>query len=158
MAKTGKRIYRFTAPLERMDGRFAWNYLEFPHDVKELFGKRGEVRVKCLFNGIAADRALMPAKSGYHILVLSGDLRKQAGIRKPGDPVRVELWLDPEPDRIDLPEELADTLDFIPEMKTAWDEQKPGMQRSMSYWVRSAKANMRGTGCRTVAPFRRRCL
>lgn len=139
MATTGKRTYRFTAPLERMSGRFAWSYVEFPHDVKELFGKRGEVRVKCLFNGIAIDRALMPAKSGYHILVLGGDLRKQAGIRKPGDPVRVELWLDPEPDRIDIPEELAETLDFIPDMKAAWDKLKPGMQRSMCYWVRSGK-------------------
>ncbi|MBK9175900.1 MAG: YdeI/OmpD-associated family protein [Flavobacteriales bacterium] len=95
--------------------------------------------MKTGINGVPADRALMPAKSGYHIIVMGGDLRRQAGIKKPGDMVRIELWLDPEPDRINVPEELAETLDFIPEMKAAWDKLTPGMQRSMCYWVRSAK-------------------
>lgn len=139
MPKKKPLTWKFTAPLERMTSRFAWSYVEFPHDVKELFGKRGDVRVKCLINGVAADRALMPTKSGFHILVLGGDLRKKAGIKKPGDLVQVELWLDPEPDRITIPEELAETLDFIPEMKAAWDKLTPGMQRSMCYWVGSAK-------------------
>ena len=70
---------------------------------------------------------------------MGGDLRKKAGIKRPGDMVTIELWLDPEPDRIDIPEELAETLDFIPEMKAAWDQLKPGMKRSMCYWVGSAK-------------------
>jgi len=139
MPKKKPQTWTFTAPLERMTGRFAWSYVEFPHDVKELFGKRGEVRVKCLMNGVPVDRALMPTKSGYHILVLGGDLRKKANVKKPGDPVHVELWLDPEPDRINIPEELADTMDFIPEMKAAWNTLTPGMQRSMCYWVDSGK-------------------
>ncbi len=139
MPKKKPQTWKFTAPLERLTSRFAWHFVEFPHDVKELFGKRGDVRVKCLINGVPADRALMPTKSGYHILVLGGDLRKKAGIKKPGDLVQVELWLDPEPDRITIPEELAETLDFIPEMKAAWDKLTPGMQRNMCYWVGSAK-------------------
>lgn len=154
MAKKAKETYRFTAPLEKMTGRFAWSYVEFPHDVKELFGKRGEVRVKCLINGVAADRALMPTKSGYHILVFGGDLRKKAGIRKPGDLVNVELWLDPEPDRITIPEALAETLDFLPEMKAAWDKLTPGMKRSMCYWVGSAKTEP--TQAKRVAELLRR--
>ncbi len=139
MSERSTTIHRFTASLERMSGRFAWSYVEFPHDVPELFGKRGEVRVKCLINGVAADRALMPTKSGIHILVFGGELRKKAGIKKPGDMVHVELWLDPEPDRIDVPEELAETLDFMPEMKRAWEKLTPGMKRNMCYWVRTGK-------------------
>lgn len=154
MAKKKPQTYRFTAPLEKMTGRFAWSYVEFPHDVKEIFGKRGEVRVKCLINGVAADRALMPTKSGYHILVFGGDLRKKAGIRKPGDLVNVELWLDPEPDRITVPEALAETLDFLPEMKAAWDKLTPGMKRNMCYWVGSAKTEP--TQAKRVAELLRR--
>ncbi len=138
MAKKPK-IYKFTATLERMTGRFAWSYVEFPYDVKDLFGKRGDVRVKCLINGVATDRALMPTKSGYHIIVMGGELRKKAGIKRVGDPVKMELWLHPEPDRIDIPEDLAETLDFIPEMKAAWNKLTPGMKRNMCYWVGSAK-------------------
>lgn len=146
--------WTFTAPLERMTGRFAWHFVEFPHDVKELFGKRGEVRVKTLINGVPADRALMPTKSGYHILVFGGDLRKKAGIRKVGDLVNVELWLDPEPDRVNIPEALSETLDFLPEMKAAWNKLTPGMKRNMCYWVGSAKTE--ATQAKRVAELLRR--
>ncbi|HRH37457.1 MAG TPA: YdeI/OmpD-associated family protein [Flavobacteriales bacterium] len=139
MAKKSKQTWKFSGPVERMEGRFAWWYVEFPHDVPTLFGKRGEVRVKTLINGVAADRALMPTKSGIHIIVMGGDLRKKTGIKRVGDMVTIELWLDPDPDRVDVPEELAETLDFMPEMKTAWNKLTPGMQRNMCYWVRTAK-------------------
>jgi len=152
--KKKPQTWTFTAPLERMTSRFAWHYVEFPHDVEELFGKRGDVRVKCLVNGVAVDRALMPTKSGYHILVFGGDLRKKAGIRKVGDLVSVELRLDPEPDRFPIPEALAETLDFLPEMKAAWDALTPGMQRSMCYWVGSAKTE--ATQAKRVAELLRR--
>lgn len=149
-----KTTYRFTAPMERMSGRFAWHFVEFPHDVMELFGKRGEVRVQCLINGVATDRALMPTKSGYHIIILGADLRRKAGIRKQGDSVNVELWLHPDPDRIDIPEALAETLDFMTEMKAAWDKLTPGMKRSMCYWVGSAKTE--ATKAKRVAELLRR--
>ncbi|MBX2972089.1 MAG: DUF1905 domain-containing protein [Flavobacteriales bacterium] len=132
-------IHRFTALLERQPGRYGWSYVEFPHDVKALFGRRGEVRVKCLINGVAADRALMPTKSGIHIIALGADLRKKAGIHKPGDPVHVELWLDPDPGRIDVPAELAETLDFMPGMKAAWEKLTPGLKRGMCHWIGSGK-------------------
>lgn len=138
---TGKKpqTWKFTAPMERTAGKPAWCYVEFPHDVLELFGKRGEVRMKCVINGVAADRALMPTKSGIHIIVLGADLRKQAGIKKVGDMVRLEVRLDPDPDRINVPEELQETLDFMPEMERLWNELTPGMKRNMCYWVGSAK-------------------
>ena len=75
------------------------------------FGTRSRVRVKTLINGVPADRALMPTKSGFHMIVLGGEIRRAAKLRSIGDKVNVELWLDPEPDRIDIPEELAETLD-----------------------------------------------
>ena len=71
--------------------------------------------------------------------MLGGELRRKAGIKKPGDPVTIELWLDPEPDRIDIPEDLAETLDFMPEVKALWDKLLPGVKRNMCYWVRTGK-------------------
>lgn len=139
MGQRRGKIHRFTAPLEKQEGRYGWSYVEFPHDVQKLFGKRGEVRVKCHFNGVPADRALMPTRSGLHILSLSATLRKAAGISKPGDQVQVELWLDPEPDRIDVPTELRETLDFMPEIKMAWEKLSPGLKRSMCHWVDNGK-------------------
>ena len=153
MAKP-KRTIVFTAPMEKMSGQFAWSYLEFPHDVEQLFGRRGNVRVKGTINGVPVDRALMPTKSGYHIIILGGDIRRAAKLKKVGDLAQVEVWLNTEPTQLDLPEELAETLDFLPEMKVAWDQLNPGMRRSMCYWVGSAKTV--ATRAKRVAELLRR--
>lgn len=86
--------------------------------------------------------------------MLGGDLRKQAEIKKSGDLVQVELSLDPEPDKVDVPEELADTLDLIPEMKAAWTTLAPGMKRNTCNWVGSAKTT--ATKAERVAELLRR--
>jgi hypothetical protein len=138
-AKKPTTTYRFTAPMQRMGGDFAWHYLEFPHDVQELFGTKGTVRVKGTINGVAMDRALMPTKSGIHIIIVGADIRRAAKLRKLGDMANVEVWLNTEPEKLDMPEELAETLDFLPEMKAEWDQLKPGIQRSMCYWIGSGK-------------------
>ncbi len=137
-----------------MKGEFTWYFVEFPHDVVTEFGTRGRVRVKCMINGIAVDRALMPTKSGYHIIILGGDIRHAAKLKKQGDLVHVELWADPEPDKVTIPEALAETLDFMPEFKVGWDKLTTGMQRSMCYWVASAKTEP--TQAKRIAELLRR--
>jgi hypothetical protein len=156
MAKRAAALatFRFTAPLERFEGRFAWSYVEFPQDAAKLFGRKGNIRVKCLINGVPTDRALMPRSSCFHIIILGGDIRKQAGLKKLGQPVDVELWLDPEPGKLNIAEALSETLDFLPEMKAAWDKLNPGMRRNICYWVGSAKTE--ATQAKRVAELLRR--
>jgi uncharacterized protein YdeI (YjbR/CyaY-like superfamily) len=96
----------------------------------------------------------MPQKSGVHIIILGGDIRKAAGVEREGDRVQVEFWKHPNPDHLDLPEELAETLDLLPEMRTAWDKLTPGMKRSMGYGVGSSKTE--ATRARRVAERLRR--
>lgn len=98
------KTYRFTAPLERRKTDLTWYVVEFPHDVQQEFRTKGRVRMKGLINGVAVDRALMPQKSGAPIIVLGGDLRRAAKLKKEGDLVSVEIWLDPGPDRVEVPE------------------------------------------------------
>jgi hypothetical protein len=148
------KTYRFSAPLEKMNAEMAFMYVEVPIDVEQEFGTKGRVRVLGSVNGVAVDRALMPQKSGVHIIILGGDIRRAAKIKRVGDPVRVEFWKHPSPDELDLPEALAETLDFLPEMKAAWDKLTPGMQRGMCYWVGSAKTE--ATQAKRVAELLRR--
>lgn len=137
--KPSSKTYRFTAPLEKMNAQMAFMYVEVPIDVEQEFGTRGRVRVLGTVNGVAVDRALMPQKSGVHIIILGGDIRRAAKLKRVGDTAQVEFWKHPNPDELVLPEALAETLDFLPEMKAAWDQLTPGMKRSMCYWVGSAK-------------------
>lgn len=148
------KIYRFTAPLEKMNAPIAFMYVEVPIDVEKEFGTRGRMRVLGTVNGVAVDRALMPQKSGVHIMILGGDIRRAAKLKRAGDAVHVEIWKHPNPDELELPEALAETLDFLPEMKAAWDQLKPGMKRSMCYWVGSAKTA--ATQAKRVAELLRR--
>jgi hypothetical protein len=131
-------IIHFSAVLEKMSGRFAWTFVEFPHDVEKLFGKRGTVRVKGTVNGVPMDRALMPRKSGYHMIVFGTELRKKAKLVV-GKEAVIEVWLNTRPNELELPEELQETLDFFPEFKAGWERMKPGMKRSMLIWINSGK-------------------
>jgi hypothetical protein len=156
MAKrnTATKTYRFTAPLEKMNAQMAFMYVEVPIDVVQEFGTKVRVRVLGTVNGVSVDRALMPQKSGVHIIILGGDIRRAAKIKRVDDPVQVEFWKHPSPDELELPEALAETLDFLPEMKAAWDALTPGMKRSMCYWVGSAKTE--ATQVKRVAELLRR--
>ena len=82
---------------------------------------------------------VLPQKSGAHIIILGADVRRLAKLWKVGDMAPCGDLEASDPTRLDIPEALADTLDFIAEMKVAWDKLEPGMQRSMCYWVGSAK-------------------
>lgn len=152
MAKR-ERVFKFKAVLEKMSGRFAWTYVIFPHDVFALFGKRGEVRVLGTVNGVPMDRALMPTGRGVHVLVLGQDLRKKAKVTA-GDEARFEVWLNPKPHEIPLPDELRETLDFLPDFKQGWERMRPGMQRSICIWLNSAKTT--ATRAKRIAEVLRR--
>jgi hypothetical protein len=153
MSKPSK-TFRFTAPLEKMNAQMAIMYVEVPFNVEQEFGTKGRVRVQGTVNGVAVDRALMPQKSGKHVIILGGDIRRAAGLKRLGDMVQVEFWKHPDPDRLALPEELAETMDFMPEMKASCDQLTPGLKRSMCYWVGSAKTT--ATRAKRVAELMRR--
>ena len=153
MGKQGKKVIRFAGKLEKAEGRFGWTFVEFPHDVEKLFGKRGAVRVKGTVNGVPMDRALMPTKSGYHVIVLGDDLRRKAKV-KAGDEVAIELWLNPDPTHVELPAELAETLDFLQDFKRGWQRLLPGRQRNICIWINQGKTE--ATRAKRVAELLRR--
>ncbi|MBK6831774.1 MAG: hypothetical protein IPG92_13985 [Flavobacteriales bacterium] len=83
--------------MERLTGRFAWSYVEFPHDVKELFGKRGDVRKPRSTEWPLTVRSCPPRAATTSSSWVAICARRK--VKRPGDMVTIELWLDPEPDR-----------------------------------------------------------
>jgi hypothetical protein len=139
MAGKKQKIFRFTAEVIRPEGKGSWYFIEFPHDVHELFGTRAAVRIKGTLNGMDIDRALMPTKSGLHVIALSGALRKQLKVEE-GDPVKAVIYRNPDQDELDVPEELAETLDFLPEFKAGWEKITIGRRRGICHWINSGKS------------------
>ncbi|MGV3637740.1 MAG: YdeI/OmpD-associated family protein [Flavobacteriales bacterium] len=152
-SKDTEQEYRFTATIDRPVSKGWFATIDFPHDVERLFGTKGRVRVKGTINGVKVDRALIPTKAGVHVIVMSSALRKavKAGF---GEVVEVVLHRNPDQDEVIIPEALQETLDFLPEMRTAWNTLTPGMQRGMCHWVGSAKTD--ATRAKRVAELLRR--
>ncbi len=133
------KTHHFTAPLERLPDGLKAFYVQFPGSVEEEFGTRGSVRVRATFNGVPADRALIPRGDGTHYLLVNPELRRLARVVL-GSAVRVEFTRDERPyDEIDLPEELTAALDLEPGAEAAFGLLKVGVRRGMALWVNQAK-------------------
>lgn len=81
-------IYEFDTTIRKVpdiDGA----YIEFPHDVREAFGK-GRVKVRATFDGEPYDGSLVRMKTPGHILGLPKAIRHKIG-KQPGDTVHVTI-------------------------------------------------------------------
>ena len=113
--------------------------VDFPFSTEELFGKKGQVKIKVLLDEIVEYRgSLAKMKSNCHLLGLTQEVRKQLG-KTFGDKVTVKLWEDQEERIVEIPE---DVLEVFEKNKDAFE-----MYQKMSYthrkeymrWITEAK-------------------
>lgn len=67
----------FSAVLEHSGDRLNWTIIRVPLDVAEIWGKRGQLRVKGEINGFAFRTSLFPDGKGGHVLIVNKKM--QAG-------------------------------------------------------------------------------
>ena len=137
------KTYRFTAELERPNEKGAWYYIIYPNSIEEEFGTKGRLRVLGTMNRIGGhkvevDRAFIPQGDGTHIVILGGELRKKLGVSL-GDGVEMEFQLDPNPNEVDIPDELDIALEYEPELRPVYERQTPGTKRGITHWINSGK-------------------
>ena len=81
-------VYEFDAVIRKVpdiDGA----YVEFPYDVRALFGK-GRVQVAATFDGVPYAESLVRMGTPGHILGMRKDIRARLG-KQPGDTVHVTV-------------------------------------------------------------------
>ncbi len=114
-------------------------FIEFPFDTYELFGKKGQVKVKVLFdNQISYRGSLAKMKSTCHTLGITQEIRKQLG-KTFGDFVEVKLWQDTEERIVEIPN---DVQELFHHHKNAFDLfQKMSYTHRKEYirWITDAK-------------------
>ncbi len=123
----------------QQNGEINAAFVEFPFSTEELFGKKGQVRIKALFdNAVEYRGSLAKMKSECHILGLTQDVRKQLG-KTFGDEVSVSLIEDTE-ERIG---EISDDIQFIfnenPEAKALFDKMSYTHRKEYIRWIEEAK-------------------
>ncbi len=130
----------FTATLKQVEGMNA-GYLEFPFDVEKLFGTRGQVKIKALFDGLAEYRgSLANMGIGCHILPMTKEIREKID-KTFGDivSVSVELVRDTEAREVIVPEDVQMALDKEPEALAFFEKLAFTHRKEYIRWITDAK-------------------
>lgn len=130
--------HEFAGPVLRRPDGLRQHYLPVPPDVAEHYTQGPTRRILATFNGQTFRRAIQNSRDGEYFVLLSRDLLRQIGADY-GDTVIVHLVEDPDPDDIELGEEFEAVLDQDEAAAARFYGMTPGRQRSLAYYVTSAK-------------------
>jgi hypothetical protein len=139
----------FSAKLEKHPNIDA-TFVKFPFDVFELFGTKGQVKVKATIDGALYRGSLANMGMGCHILGVTQVIRKQIG-KSAGDSVKVVLEKDLEERIIEVPKDLALLLKKNKKASNYFDTLSYTNRKEYVVWIESAKkeetreARLKGT-------------
>lgn len=76
-------------------------FVEFPHDVFELYGAKGRVPVKVTFDRIPYQGSMVKMGSECHLLLILKEIRERLG-KGDGNKIRITVDLGDKPRVVDL--------------------------------------------------------
>ncbi|RSK37230.1 YdeI/OmpD-associated family protein [Hymenobacter metallilatus] len=109
-----------------------------PPLVLEALGGNATRRVTGTLNGHPVRLGLLPLTGGGRYLLINKDLCQASGVQL-GQRVTLALAPDPEPNRVDLPEELAEALEAWPEAGVRFELLAGSMRRAVAQHIGSGK-------------------
>ncbi|WP_278351707.1 YdeI/OmpD-associated family protein [Chryseobacterium gleum] len=128
----------FTAIIQQ-NGEMNAAFVEFPFSTEELFNKKGQVKVKVLFdNKVEYRGSLAKMKSDCHILGLTQEVRKQLG-KTFGDEVSVALMEDKEERVVEIADDIASVFNENPEAKALFDKMSYTHKKEYIRWIEEAR-------------------
>ncbi|WP_223598298.1 YdeI/OmpD-associated family protein [Chryseobacterium sp. GVT01B] len=123
----------------KQNGEMNAAFVEFPFSTEELFNKKGQVKIKALFDGNVEYRgSLAKMKSDCHILGLTQEIRKQLG-KTFGDEVSVSLTEDKEERVVDIAGDIVSVFNENPDAKILFDKMSYTHKKEYIRWIEEAK-------------------
>jgi hypothetical protein len=127
----------FDAVIKRADVSGSSAFVEFPFEVRELFGVKGRVPVFATFDGADYQGSLVTYGGPRHLILVLAEIQQRIA-KSPGDTVRVTVRLDSS-ERIvelddDIEQQLRDAGQFDAFRAMAYSH-----QREYVLWITSAK-------------------
>jgi bifunctional DNA-binding transcriptional regulator/antitoxin component of YhaV-PrlF toxin-antitoxin module len=113
-------------------------YVNFPYDVQEVFGKKGQIKVICTIDGVPYRGSLARMKGECHMLGILKEIRKTIG-KQPGDTVHIILEEDLGPRIITPPDDFKSILEHNPEALRIFNGLSYTCQKEYVVWIESAK-------------------
>lgn len=130
--------FRYETTVHRTDAGLRQHYLPVPQEYADAFDAQKIRRLILRIADLEWRRALMRNKDGERFILVGQSILRKAGLRF-GMRVKVFLTPDADPDAIELGEEFEEVLNQDPEAARRFYGFTPGMQRSLAYYVTSAK-------------------
>lgn len=123
----------------QQNGEINAAFVEFPFSTEELFNKKGQVKIKALFDGkVEYCGSLAKMKSDCHMLGLTQEIRKQLG-KTFGDEVSVSLIEDKDERVVEIADDIALVFNENPEAKNLFDKMSYTHKKEYIRWIEEAK-------------------
>lgn len=114
-------------------------FVEFPFSTEELFNKKGQVKIKAVFDDKVEYRgSLAKMKTDFHILILTQEVRKQLE-KTFGDEISVSITEDKEERTVEISDDILTVFNENPEAKTLFDKMSYTHQKEYIRWINEAK-------------------
>lgn len=114
-------------------------FINFPFDTNELFGKKGQVKVKVLLDDKVEYRSsLANMGGGCHRLGLTQVIRKELG-KTFGEIVDVKLWEDKEERVVTVPDDVQELLNQNEKAKEFYNKMSYTHRKEYIRWIEEAK-------------------
>lgn len=114
-------------------------FVAFPYSVQEVFGVKGQVKIKALLDGKVEYRgSLAKMNTDCHLLGMTKVIRQQLG-KSFGDTVDVELVQDTEARVVELPTDVAELFEKHPVARSFYETLSYTNRKEYIYWIESAK-------------------
>lgn len=123
----------------KQNGEMNAAFVEFPFSTEEIFDKKGQVKIKAVFDDKVEYRgSLAKMKSECHILGLTQEIRKQLG-KTFGDEVSVSLTEDKEERVVEIVEDIVLLFNENPDAKVLFDKMSYTHRKEYIRWIEEAK-------------------
>ncbi|MGN7756136.1 DUF1905 domain-containing protein [Chryseobacterium sp. 22532] len=133
-----KKEIEFTGIIKQ-NGNLNAAFVEFPFSTEDLFGKKGQVKIKALFdNKVEYRGSLAKMKSDCHILGLTQEIRKKLG-KTFGDEIVVSLLEDQEERIVEIANDIAVVFNENPDAKNLFDKMSYTHRKEYIRWIEEAK-------------------
>jgi uncharacterized protein YdeI (YjbR/CyaY-like superfamily) len=130
---------RFEARLERLRSRLNWIIIHLPFDASQVWGLRGQIKVKGDINGFAFRTSLFPTREGRHFLLVNKQMQKGARAIE-GSIARFQIALDREERTVTIPNELKRLLSEDRSLRRWHDELNHSTRYDIAKWIAEPKS------------------
>ncbi len=131
-------IISFDAIIIKGMDKMSGNYIEFPFDVKNIFGKTGRIKVKCWFEEVEYRGSLVKMGTECHIVGIKKEILKQIN-KKEGDIIKVRIIEDSEERTIETHPLLQEYLECSSSSKAVYDKLSYTHKKEYNQYLNEAK-------------------